>query len=1268
MQQSGQDSLLSPKEQVRQALEEARKAGKADSSPSPVAPGPVTPAPSAAPRKSPEAGFDTLEMLGNAPGSFIKNAKAVLWDLPKEALGALKRYALDPGQYAKDLALVPKYLPEMKDAIKDDYADYYGNFGRRVSEDPFRLLSDVAGVAAIGGGTAASAGTKIAGALRATAPGAAKAAIAVGKAGRGLSKLAYLDPVDTLFGVAGKTAPALMESFGYGKYTPEIKPIHAMLDASTEKELQAIGYKLWFGKLSKPDRELLSVSFVEADNDLLETLERTRPDLWQYRQKMKDDFLDPDSSYWTKEEGIVKEGSARDAVAMGYVRSKVQRGVWKETPEFTNSDMIKKAHEIIDAKLAKPEYLSIMRQGGRGDDIFDVINEKLYNQGVLSRAERRASRGEIPTDIYQIVSHQARASLGAKKQIKLARAITELMAQKGELKAITKDMTSGQIEALRKAGYAPFKGPFWEKYFDTFGKAVNFIAEKVKVNGSTIANAADAAEEFKSLALKAEEMLGNPIQEVWAPKHVAAYLNQALNPTWADSLLGRGIRASLNMGGMLPYYKAIATVFNPRYYIANAVGNAALSFLYGVHPQALRYARKLHDFVPDEIANISQSPLFRHEAGLFMGTANKLAQYAQNIDNFFKRAVFINQAAVNGMKNGLLKAGKDFFVAEDALKAHLLTLKQAPNQYANNLIELTKAKEKIAAGAMQVAEANKLQQQQMKTFGSANRAVGREAGQVVDDAVYSSPRGDAREIYPAGSGPSQVPPSEKLVSGNVDQVYGGEYPTVKPITTEAKIAKAIERYDVEILELETAIQQFRQGGDIESLIDLLGKVNKQESDMLEALVHNPQATERYMLKLIDSRKEKIAKLKASPLFEAPAAPGPSATDDIYGGIASPHGGDKVYGSDLAEGPKLGPVESQPVRDAGEYSNAPGYRPMSEAQERLGEASRAVVTTQEALNQSEADIMSRLLMKGELEKLSPRLAIESRMADQAIIPANQFLGSYARLSPFERKILRQFIPFYTFTKAMSQLAFRLPFKMPMRQFAYLNLYRLWQDVMDTDSPRSSWFRNMTPVATLADGSLLMIRDGSFNPFANVRTVGMSGVEIPTAWDIFGSHPIFRLVLNGRGQLTPKPVSPGEKATRLDNGEVWEFTGKGFKRVIAQPSWAKALWSLFPQSQMIDSAFQNAVQSDRGFALKQDPILGPNGKPVFPLGWQERLLGTVVPTSRVNIEQLKAREMGKYRQIVTSYMEDMRRSPPAKRDAIRQVLLQLREDMGRKYFEY
>ena len=73
----------------REAQDVARMAVKAPRIDQAVAPAPQVASKVQEGLETPATqGFSATELIGNLPESFIKNAKAVLWDLPKEALGA----------------------------------------------------------------------------------------------------------------------------------------------------------------------------------------------------------------------------------------------------------------------------------------------------------------------------------------------------------------------------------------------------------------------------------------------------------------------------------------------------------------------------------------------------------------------------------------------------------------------------------------------------------------------------------------------------------------------------------------------------------------------------------------------------------------------------------------------------------------------------------------------------------------------------------------------------------------------------------------------------------------------------------------------------------------------------------------------------------------------------------------------------------------------------------------------------------------------------
>ena len=1205
-QQERKRLLLEARRASLEAAKAARRDAKAQDGPKPP--------PAAAERvKSPPSdslsrGFEPLQMLQNAPGSFVKNAKAILWDLPKAAAGSLLHYATHPSEYLEDVGWqkVKRFAPEIAKIVKDDYVDYYspGNFGRQVTDDPFRLVSDLAGAASVAGGLAAKGGQLGGTALRGVSRVGAKAALGVGRAGKALQSLETLDPASAILAGAGRAYKPLADSIGMGKYSRRFKSIDATLAGEAENEAFQVAERIYAGRLTPADHDTLIESFAVGNQEKNALLASQRPDLWAAREKMRA-WLEEDSKYFLDQEKFVDPGSADDALRKGWLRYKQSRGQKGVNPDGTPRELTLDDAAEGMAKGDKPVYFSLFNQKDRG--MFDAFSEKLYSHGALSRAERRAMAGDVPRDIHQILSHQLRTSVGTRKSVKLARAAQEELARNGDLRVVTSKTTPEEVAALKKAGFAPFHGPFYKKYHETLGKAVNMIAEAAKKPGDVVQNVATASEQVKDVLLRAEEAISAPASEVWAPKHAVQWLNLRLNPGAADTLIGKVVNWALTMGGTLPYYKAIATVMNPRYWIANAVGDAALSFLYGIHPQALKYATTLRELVPDEIKSIGINKLYQSDYNAFMRTANKLQNYAQNIDNYFKRAVYITEQIKQGVKAKLLDTGSAFFIAERELKPFLAHIRLAPNRWVDSLNAITVAKERLAANALSVKSLDKERGklgQEMSGIAAREKV----PGEVMAEGVYSPARGEAG-LYP--SGVASRPQPQAVTAG--DPTYGA----AREAAPEVKASLA---------EQKAAIQ------------DALKRVYATEFDETARNV----AIDELVKKLAAIGREESSGAKVASI--APERVVPDTSD-------------------------LGLGEPSVKPAAGQYDYAPGEaRPVSDTQSRMMDVAKRLDAADAAREQKMADLLWQVNEARRLQEIHPMLERESMVADRAIDATAKFFGSYARLSPWEKKVIRQFIPFYTFTKAMTELAFRLPFMMPKRQFVYMNLFRTWQDLMDNDGPNNSFYDSVVPIMALANGEVLALKVNSLNPFGSIRTTGVGGAEIPSAYDILGNHPLMRIAIGNRGQLTPKPLQPGTKGTRLDNGEVYEWRGNGWKRVLLQPSFAKSLWSLFPQTQMIDSFLLPGAQEADGFALRPRTIKGPDGKVLYPIGWQERIASAVLPTSRINPTEMMKRDQMKLQQITRSYLKDLRRASPEKRAAMMTILNEMRKEIRHQYLDY
>lgn len=307
----------------------------------------------------------------------------------------------------------------------------------------------------------------------------------------------------------------------------------------------------------------------------------------------------------------------------------------------------------------------------------------------------------------------------------------------------------------------------------------------------------------------------------------------------------------------------------------------------------------------------------------------------------------------------------------------------------------------------------------------------------------------------------------------------------------------------------------------------------------------------------------------------------------------------------------------------------------------------------------ANFLDRSSQAGTLSRSVPELERAAAVADKAIDTANRFYGSYTSLLPFERQVLRRVVPFYTFTKAMTKLAFQFPFLYPKRTFIITHLAKAWNDVMhDENAFMPSWSKNYIPVGATEDGGVIMVRVGSFTPLANVRMTGFGGHEIPSIADLAGQHPFIRVAFEMKGGIpdwTKRPLSPGDRAVRLDNGEVVEFSGDGFKTVIAQPSVWKSLFGMFPQSQLIHSVLSKYAQTDRGWLFNPDPIQTPYGKPRYPKELSDIVLSyTLAPTTRVRPEELERRERVYAGLVAREFQREIKTASPERRNDLIQAL--------------
>lgn len=333
------------------------------------------------------------------------------------------------------------------------------------------------------------------------------------------------------------------------------------------------------------------------------------------------------------------------------------------------------------------------------------------------------------------------------------------------------------------------------------------------------------------------------------------------------------------------------------------------------------------------------------------------------------------------------------------------------------------------------------------------------------------------------------------------------------------------------------------------------------------------------------------------------------------------------------------------------------KPSAETQGKIGELNRNRAAYQVGMDEIKQRILTRLQESGQLQARVPELAKYADVAERALTAGNVLTGNYNRLHPIERAYFRRIVPFYNFTKAMTLLAFRLPSLYPVRTFMWHNLAQLVNDAV-TDEEQPEWVQKIVPVALTKDGGIIGFNLTSANPWQGAKTSEIGEGAMPGIFDIARQNPIVKLwmdVSDGIPSWSMKPITPGESATRLDDGRVIRMGEDGrLRTIIPQLGFLRAAWNLFPQSQLFDNLFLAQAQTDRGWVFSPDPIYSSKtGKPIEKAGI-ERFPLWPVRVQEANIKEEKVKEKAKIIGIMRSFMDDARRAPPEKRDAFIKII--------------
>ena len=255
-----------------------------------------------------------------------------------------------------------------------------------------------------------------------------------------------------------------------------------------------------------------------------------------------------------------------------------------------------------------------------------------------------------------------------------------------------------------------------------------------------------------------------------------------------------------------------------------------------------------------------------------------------------------------------------------------------------------------------------------------------------------------------------------------------------------------------------------------------------------------------------------------------------------------------------------------------------------------------------------DITDDLAKSGELERMVPGLKQQVDILRPAVERANAFVGDYLALDGFEQGVMRRIIPFYPWAKAMSMLAFRLPFIAPVKTFAW-NRFSDALATLTQDPSMPDDFKGRVPVAVTKDGKPVWAKLDAYSPFGSLKTSQVGGIPVPQMLNIAERNPFIGLAVKMVGGKTiwdASSIPYGEQMVSIGDGTVLRVKPNGkIEREIPQTPLVSGIAHMFPSVQLIQQVLQPYWTNKYNWAGIPEPILNPDGSYKYPRELWDRL---------------------------------------------------------------
>ena len=253
--------------------------------------------------------------------------------------------------------------------------------------------------------------------------------------------------------------------------------------------------------------------------------------------------------------------------------------------------------------------------------------------------------------------------------------------------------------------------------------------------------------------------------------------------------------------------------------------------------------------------------------------------------------------------------------------------------------------------------------------------------------------------------------------------------------------------------------------------------------------------------------------------------------------------------------------------------------------------------------------------------------------KAIKSVDDFFYSASKLSPFERRVVRRFLPFYSWYKFIALYSAKLPFEHPGRFNIIRNLAQGFYQLTGQDQ-LPTYLKGSVPIGETETGDIYYLRTSGMNPFGLLEDLVTIG---PAQTALYSLTPPVKTTIE---RLTARESFTGKTYTAKDiienyGGRLYKFnqeTGniEEIEEKVKPVLLEHLLRNYIPQYQMMEQAIIGGAQSYTaaglpslisGEGIKKSPI---TGEPITKIGASQkvklRALGLLgIPISLRTAEQ-------------------------------------------------